>query len=138
MRGYNVCHHTSDGTLLAISLCQSNIDEAKPGVDFITDRTLSQQLAIISQPKGHVIPRHVHLLSPREVKYTQETLVIVRGCLQIELYDSNKNLVESLTLGAGDIILLVSGGHGFTVLENCLIIEVKQGPFDAQHDKERF
>jgi hypothetical protein len=32
-------------------------------------------------------------------------------------------------LGKGDMILLVSGAHGFEVLEPCQIVEVKQGPY---------
>ena len=38
----------------------------------------------------------------------------------------------------GDVILLSSGGHGFEMLENSEIIEVKQGPFAGNIDKTRF
>jgi hypothetical protein len=30
------------------------------------------------------------------------------------------------------------GGHGFEILEDCLFIEVKQGPFVEGEDKIRF
>ena len=46
--------------------------------------------------------------------------------------------MESVVLGAGDVILLVSGGHGFTVLEEVEMIEVKQGPYSGDADKKRF
>jgi hypothetical protein len=36
------------------------------------------------------------------------------------------------------VILLASGGHGFTMLEPTEIIEVKQGPYAGTEDKERF
>ena len=31
-----------------------------------------------------------------------------------------------------------SGGHGFTMIENSEIIEVKQGPYSGEQDKTRF
>lgn len=139
MKSYWVTRHeTPEGELLAISLVRSTVVNAKPGVDFLTANNLSQQLAIIHQPSGHEIPRHAHLLFPREVTYTQETLLVVEGFVRVDLYDRERMPGGSVTLGAGDIILLVSGGHGFVVLEECLMVEVKQGPFDPQRDKERF
>ncbi len=41
-------------------------------------------------------------------------------------------------LQTGDVILLVSGGHGFVVLEEVEMIEVKQGPYSGDADKKRF
>ena len=41
-------------------------------------------------------------------------------------------------LGPGDVILLISGGHGFEVLEDLNMIEVKQGPYVGDADKTRF
>ena len=34
--------------------------------------------------------------------------------------------------------MLVSGGHGFSVLEEVEMIEVKQGPYSGDADKKRF
>ena len=41
-------------------------------------------------------------------------------------------------LGPGDVILLCDGGHGFVMLEESEIIEVKQGPYAGEDDKRRF
>ena len=41
-------------------------------------------------------------------------------------------------LGAGDIILLCSGAHGFHVLEPLEMFEIKQGPYSGENDKTRF
>jgi len=37
-----------------------------------------------------------------------------------------------------DIIMLVHGGHGFKVLKNVEMIEVKQGPYNLEKDKIKF
>jgi hypothetical protein len=41
-------------------------------------------------------------------------------------------------LESGDVILLSNGGHGFEVLEEVEMIEVKQGPYCGDEDKTRF
>ncbi len=34
--------------------------------------------------------------------------------------------------------MLVSGGHGFKVIDEVEMIEVKQGPYSGDQDKKRF
>ena len=36
------------------------------------------------------------------------------------------------------MILIVSGAHGFKILKNTEMLEVKQGPFVGEKDKIRF
>lgn len=55
----------------------------------------------------------------------------------MDLYDDDTNYLESHILEAGDVILLAAGGHGFKVLEELEMVEVKQGPYIA-NDKIRF
>jgi mannose-6-phosphate isomerase-like protein (cupin superfamily) len=110
----------------------------KPGVHFFTPDDLSQQIAYMRHPAGKVIDPHVHNPVQREVKYTQEVLFIKRGRLRVDFYDDNQIFIKSRELTAGDVILLVTGGHGFEVLDELEMIEVKQGPFVGDHDKTRF
>ena len=108
------------------------------GVDFITPDEYSQQVAYMHHPVGKVIDAHVHNLVHRNVVLTQEVLFIKRGKLRVDFYDDYEDYLESRILGPGDVILLVSGGHGFTVLEEIEMIEVKQGPYTGEQDKKRF
>lgn len=110
----------------------------RPGIHFFTPPDFSQQLAYMHHPAGKVIPAHVHNAVPREVQYTLEVLFIKRGKLRVDFFDLNHNYRESRILGAGDTILLATGGHGFEVLEELEMIEVKQGPYAGDHDKTRF
>ena len=68
-------------------------------------------------PGGKVIAAHVHNPVPRSVAYTQETLFIKRGRLRVDFFDERQKYLESRELAAGDVILLIKGGHGFEVLE---------------------
>lgn len=108
------------------------------GVDFITPNEYSQQVAYMHHPAGKVIDAHVHNLVHRNVVLTQEVLFIKKGKLRVDFYDDYEDYLESRILGPGDIILLVSGGHGFIVLEEVEMVEVKQGPYAGEQDKKRF
>jgi mannose-6-phosphate isomerase-like protein (cupin superfamily) len=110
----------------------------EPGIRFFTGDTLSQQLAFMAHPTGKLIAPHVHNPVPREVQFTQEVLFIRKGRLRVDFYDTEQHYLESRVLGAGDVILLIQGGHGFEVLEEVEMIEVKQGPYVGEQDKTRF
>jgi mannose-6-phosphate isomerase-like protein (cupin superfamily) len=108
------------------------------GIHFFTPNELSQQLAYMHHPRGKVIEPHVHNSVIREVQYTQEVLFIKKGKLRVDFYNDQQEYLESRMLEAGDVILLVTGGHGFEVLEEIEMIEVKQGPYLGEQDKTRF
>ncbi len=110
----------------------------KNGIEFFTPDDFSQQLAYMKRPKDYVIPPHVHNPVLREVHLTQEVLFIKSGKVRVDFYDDDKNYLESTTVEAGDVILLAHGGHGFEMLEESEIIEVKQGPYAGEMDKVRF
>ena len=111
---------------------------SQPGIHFFTPNDFSQQVAYMNHPPGKLIEPHVHNLVPRQVHYTQEVLFIRRGKLRVDFYDEKQKYLESHLLGAGDVILLAGGGHGFEVLEEVEMFEVKQGPYAGEGDKTRF
>ena len=111
---------------------------SQPGINFFTPNDYSQQLAYMSHPTGKEIQPHVHKKVQREVHYTQETLFIRKGKLQVDFYTDEQAFLESRILEAGDVILLIKGGHGFKVLEDLEMFEVKQGPYAGDEDKIKF
>lgn len=113
-------------------------DFSYPGIHFFTPDDFSQQLAFMRHPAGKIIEPHVHNPVSRNVHYTLEVLLIKRGRLRVDFYDDSRNYIESRILAGGDIILLASGGHGFEVLEEVEMVEVKQGPYAGDQDKTRF
>jgi hypothetical protein len=108
------------------------------GIVFFTNDNDSQQLGYMSRPKNYVIPPHRHNLIPREIHYTQEVLFIKSGKVRVDFYSAEQQYITSRILHNGDVILLADGGHGFTMLEQSEIIEVKQGPYCGEMDKVRF
>ena len=124
-----------DGQLCAI-LLTATYDE--PGIQFFTRDDYSQQLASMSYPAGKVIPAHTHNPVRREVFYTQEALFIRKGKVRVDFYSQQREYRKSRLLGRGDVILLIAGGHGFEVIEELNMVEVKQGPYTGEMDKTRF
>lgn len=110
----------------------------KSGIEFFTPDDFSQQLAYMNRPAGYRIPPHVHNKVQREVFFTQEVLFIKKGKVRVDFYDAERRYMDSRLLDPGDVILLVSGGHGFEMLEPTEMIEVKQGPYVGEQDKTRF
>ncbi len=92
----------------------------------------------MSHPEGKEIAPHIHKKVQREVHYTQETLFIRKGKLQVDFYSDEQEFLENRILESGDVILLIQGGHGFKVLEDVEMFEVKQGPYAGDEDKIKF
>jgi hypothetical protein len=108
------------------------------GIHFFTPANFSQQLAVMKHPAGHMISPHVHNLVFRQVLYTQEVLLIRRGKVRVNLYSSARELVASRVLETGDLILLCGGGHSWDMIEETVMVEIKQGPYAGDGDKTRF
>ena len=92
----------------------------------------------MSYPRGKVIPAHTHNAVRRNILHTQEALFIRKGQVRIDFYSKQQEYRKSRVLGPGDVILLIRGGHGFEVLEDLNMVEVKQGPYSGDADKTRF
>ena len=110
----------------------------KEGITFFTKDESSQQLAFMKHPKGKIIEPHFHNPAKRIIYDTQEVLYIKKGTLKVDFYDDEKNILGSEYLNQGDLIMLIKGGHGFSVIENLEMIEIKQGPYLGDNDKVRF
>lgn len=100
------------------------------GVNFMTPDDYTLQLGLLGHDKDKHLRDHVH--NPHihyKVDTTQEFLYVESGKVQATIYDYGWNVIKEVILEKGDILLQVSGGHGFHMLEKSYLIEVKQGPF---------
>lgn len=121
--------------LIAMILRRDIINE---GIEFYTSSDSAQQIGAMAWSAGHTITPHIHRIVERTVMRTQEVLIIRRGKVRVDLYDEDQIYLESHIVETGDIIFLSSGGHGFTMLEDTVMVEVKQGPYVGVQDKVRF
>lgn len=105
---------------------------------FITSNDVNQQVGYIVYPKGGRIARHSHKPIRRNIIGTQEVILVRSGQVEVELYTDRHEFVARRILEKGDVLILVSGAHGFTILKDAILMEIKQGPYLGPHEKEYF
>ena len=114
----------------------------KNGINFFTDKKASQQVGFMKHKKNHIILPHKHNKRKKnsiaKIDTTTEVLIILKGILRVDFYNSKEKYLFSKILYANDLIMLSDGGHGFKVLKNVEMIEVKQGPYFISRDKVKF
>ena len=126
----------ADGNNLALLVRQSKSYPA--GHNFVTSSKSELQLGIFNHPAGHKIARHWHPPYSREITTTSEVVIVESGEVVSYIYDNDHELVFESVLVAGDLVILFSGGHGFEIIKDATILEVKQGPYAGDRDKELF
>jgi quercetin dioxygenase-like cupin family protein len=105
---------------------------------FVTPENFPQQVGFVVYPKGGEVARHAHRQLQRHVVGTPEVLVLRKGRCLLDIYNDARRLVATHELSAGDVMLMMGGGHGFRMLEDTVFLEVKQGPYTGTDEKERF
>lgn len=110
----------------------------KKGVNFFTDQSATQQFGFMNHKKGHLIFPHRHNKRKSKIEITTEVIIILEGILRVDFYDLKEKYLFSKKLYSNDIIMLSNGGHGFKVLKDVKMIEVKQGPYSVAKDKIKF
>ena len=122
-----------DGTLIAIIV---SADFGNEGITFVSEQSFPLQLGVSTYRGGVEIKPHSHIKKERLISEVQEVVHVDKGCAIVDFYDVEGNFVSSFELSMGATVLFVAGGHGFRLLEDCKLIEVKQGPyFGKENDK---
>ena len=110
----------------------------KKGITFFTPNESTQQFGYMKHKKEYIIKPHLHKKRMTKIYYTTEVILILKGILRVDFYTQAKKYLFSKVLKDKDIIMLVSGGHGFKVLKNLEMLEIKQGPYNLIKDKIKF
>ena len=133
-----IIHVTPQGRPSDILAIIFRLQPIESGISFLTPGNYSQQLGVMRRPTGYDIEPHLHLPVDRTIQYTKEVLYIKSGIIRADFYDEDMSYLLSHLLHAGDFILLAKGGHGFHVIQETEIVEIKQGPYAGNEDKLRF
>ena len=108
------------------------------GIKFFTAADLNMQIGLMAHSKNHIIKPHFHINRKKIIKQMSELLIIFSGQLKVFFYKKNRLRAKSVIINKKDMILLISGGHGFKALKKLEMLEIKQGPFVGEKDKMRF
>ena len=110
----------------------------KKGITFFTQNESTQQFGYMKHKRDHIIKPHLHKKRLTKIYYTSEVILILKGILRVDFYNRFKEYLFSKILKPSDIIMLVSGGHGFKILKDVEMLEIKQGPYNLIKDKIKF
>ena len=123
------------GKVLAVIARAEYTPEA---TSFVTPDSFTQQLGFIVYPAGGQVDPHSHLPLERHLSGTSEAIMVRSGRAILSIYDDDRLCVYKTTMVQGDVVVLVAGGHGFKMLEDTVLMEIKQGPYSPLPEKERF
>jgi len=102
----------------------------KDGLNFYSQDDDFIQVGVWGYGTGKELKAHIHNEVKREVLWTQEVLFVRSGKLQATIFDTSEKKVADLEVNAGDIIILLRGGHGYDILEEgTQVLEIKNGPY---------
>jgi hypothetical protein len=110
----------------------------KSGINFFTSKESTQQFGFMKHKKNHIIKPHKHNKRLTRILRTTEVILLLKGTLRVDFYNNKYKYLFSKKINEKDIIMLIHGGHGFKVLKNAEMIEVKQGPYSLASDKIKF
>lgn len=105
---------------------------------FLTPDSFKQQVGYIVYPAGGTVRPHRHLPLERHLVGTSEVLVVRSGRCEMDVFTDSGELVATRELLPGDVMVMVAGGHGFRMLEDTVLLEIKQGPYTGLTEKEHF
>ena|SRR6266487_3049921 len=106
--------------------------------EFVTSPEANLQVGFVVYPAHGTIAPHVHRPAERRIVGTAEVLIVKKGRCLVDIYTDEKVLVRTCELRMGDTLLVLNGGHGFRMLEDTVLMEVKQGPYLGLDEKDRF
>lgn len=119
--------------ILAIFISEKHV---QPGVKFFTPDANSLQAGRHSYPKGKIInPHRHHAVKIERTATMQEVIYVTRGQLKVIIYTNESKKLTEKVLSKGDMVVLISGGHGFEMLEDTDFIEIKEGPYNPESKK---
>ena len=115
-------------------------DDLKPGRTEVVSEEHFIQCALLNMEEGKTFKPHKHIWKPGEKQcIAQESWVVIKGSVNVIMYDLDDSIIEELILEAGDASFTLEGGHTYEILEDDTIVyEYKTGPYKGQENDKEF
>ena len=125
-----------DGDTLIAKIIKEN-DWAE-NLKFYTDDKDFVQVSTWNYNSGKHLKAHGHKIYERVTNKTNEVIFVKSGKLNVTLFSEKDEVLETVTLGKGDILISYNGGHAYDILDdNTQVLEVKNGPYPGlEKDKK--
>jgi hypothetical protein len=118
-----------EGDIVLARLIPSNF-AWKSGLNFFSNDDEYIQVGVWGYEEGKILKTHIHNEVKREVLWTQEVLFVKKGKIRANVFNTREEKIASLDAYAGDILVMLRGGHGYDILEDdTQVLEIKNGPY---------
>ncbi len=109
------------------------------GLKFFSQDDEYIQVGTWGYNEGKQLLAHTHNPVSRQIEWTKEVLYVRKGSISANIYDTSETNVATLIAHEGDLLILLRGGHGYSILEDGTeVLEVKNGPYPgAEADRRR-
>ena len=108
------------------------------GLSFVTEDEDYIQAGVWNYEKGTKLPAHYHNYFERKSHRTSETVYVVRGEIECTIFTEEGDLIWKDTLKKGQLIIQLQGAHEYSILEDAIVVETKNGPyFGPEADRTR-
>ena len=116
----------------------ANLEDTKEGLDFLSDDNDFIQVGTWNYKKGQVLLLHYHNKFERTALRTSECVFVFKGKIECNLHSEDGEFIETIIVNAGEFIVNLSQAHESKILEDTIVLEVKNGPyFGPEKDRTR-
>ena len=116
----------------------ANLEDAKDGLDFLSHDEDFIQVGTWNYKKGQVLPLHYHNEFERTALRTSECVFVFKGKIECNQHSEDGEFIETIIVNAGEFIINLSQAHESKILEDTIVLEVKNGPyFGPEKDRTR-
>lgn len=122
------------------TLCAVHVtaEEWKDGLNFFSRDADFIQVGTWGYDNGKELKAHQHKEVPRTAGWTQEAVYVKQGRMSAVIYGLKQQRLGEFLAGPGDILIMLQGGHGYSILEDqTQILEIKNGPYPGA-ERDRF
>ena len=105
------------------------IKSLAPGSNPVTENEGALQVLTLKHTKGESVAPHYHRDTKRVTQTLQECLVVLKGKICVDIFDTAKRPVRRVLVRGGESYIVLAGTIGVRYLADSEVIEVKNWPF---------
>ena len=131
----NIKKITHRGKLYAVYF---DVLKANEGLSFISEDEDYIQVGIWNYETKKVLPAHFHNEYVREATRTCESIFVVKGKVECNIYTKSGNFIDTFILNKNEMAIQLYGVHEYEILDKAIVVETKNGPyFGPEKDRKR-
>ena len=110
--------------------------DAREGTSPASKALWPLQALLMKRPRGHIVRKHLHKKIRKSYSQPMEALVVIRGAVEVRIFDKKGAFVAKKQVAPGECLLIVDGAHEVVFKKDTLAYEFRTGPY--KQEEKRF